>query len=171
MEYHFKLLNLDELMLDAVAINQGMAVKNNVELRLETEAGLEVYVDYDRYMQMMTNLLSNAIRYSQKSGTVLIKGAVVNDHVRIEVNNKGSIIPESFRVKIFGKFSQADSSNTREKGGTGLGLSITKSIVEKLGGQIDYESNEKDGTTFFVTLPLAARNHLLKEGSFHVETE
>ncbi len=159
MQYYFKLLDLEELMQDAVAINQGMAVKHNVELRLESEKGLEVYVDYDRSMQMMTNLLSNAIRYSHKGGVVTIKTTVNNDHVRITVNNFGSIIPKSFREKIFGKFSQADSSNTREKGGTGLGLNITKSMVEKHGGQISYDSDEQNGTNFYITLPLASRHH------------
>ena len=73
--------------------------------------------------------------------------------MRVEVRDKGPGIPEEFRSRIFQKFSQADSSDTRQKGGTGLGLSISRAIVERLGGSIGFESERGLGTTFFLELP------------------
>ncbi|MCB1214237.1 MAG: hypothetical protein KDK66_02050, partial [Deltaproteobacteria bacterium] len=70
----------------------------------------------------------------------------------------GKGISDSFRKKIFEKFSQADSSNTRKRGGTGLGLSICKAIVEKLNGEIGYLSIEDQETTFWFSLPLIKNN-------------
>ncbi|MBF0472034.1 MAG: response regulator, partial [Gammaproteobacteria bacterium] len=76
-----------------------------------------------------------------------------SDHYLVEVSDHGSGIPEEFKSKIFGKFSQADSSDTRKAGGTGLGLSIAKAIVEKHGGEIDFTSSPNHGTCFFFHLP------------------
>jgi signal transduction histidine kinase len=73
------------------------------------------------------------------------------DTIRVEIADRGSGIPESFRPRMFQKFAQADSSDTRAKGGTGLGLSIAKSLIESMGGSIDYDSSAA-GTTFHVTL-------------------
>jgi DNA-binding response OmpR family regulator len=74
--------------------------------------------------------------------------------VRVSVTDEGPGIPEAFRKLIFKKFSQADGSDTRQKGGTGLGLSITRAIVENLGGQITFETQEGKGTTFHVDVPV-----------------
>jgi signal transduction histidine kinase len=74
--------------------------------------------------------------------------------VRIAITDHGPGIPEEFRARIFQKFAQADSSNTRQKGGTGLGLSITKGMIERMGGSIDFRSETGQGTIFFVELPL-----------------
>jgi DNA-binding response OmpR family regulator len=75
--------------------------------------------------------------------------------VRVLVSDRGPGIPEEFRAKIFGKFSQADASDSRQKGGTGLGLSIVRAIMEKHGGQVGFDSELGVGTTFYVTFPLA----------------
>lgn len=69
--------------------------------------------------------------------------------------DKGPGIPMDFQKKIFGKFAQADSSSTRQKGGTGLGLSITKSIVEMLDGVVSFDTVEGEGSTFYITIPLS----------------
>ena len=76
---------------------------------------------------------------------------------RIEVRDRGPGIPRDFQPRIFQRFSQADSSNSRQKGGTGLGLSIAKAIVEHLGGTIGYRTSLGEGSTFFVQLPAAAQ--------------
>jgi signal transduction histidine kinase len=71
--------------------------------------------------------------------------------VRVSVTDRGPGIPAEFRDRIFQKFSQADTSNSRNKSGTGLGLSISKAIVERLGGSIGFDTGE--GTTFYFELP------------------
>ena len=80
-------------------------------------------------------------------------GATREKALRICVTDHGRGIAPEFRGRIFQKFAQADSSDARQKGGTGLGLSIAKSIIERLGGQIDFESQVNVGSTFYFDLP------------------
>ena len=104
-------------------------------------------------MQVFANLLSNAAKYSPDGEKVEISLARRTGAVRIEVTDKGSGVPEDFHDRLFEKFSQADSSDTRQKGGTGLGLSIAKAIMEKHGGTIGLDLEADQGTTFFFELP------------------
>src|SRR5207245_505563 len=93
--------------------------------------------------QIMANLLSNACKYSPYGSEVTVVATQLDQaRVRIEVIDKGEGIPEKFRHRIFQKFSQADSSDTRAKGGTGLGLSITQAIVKQMAGEIGYYSHK-----------------------------
>jgi PAS domain S-box-containing protein len=112
-----------------------------------------VDTDAERFYQVMGNLLTNAAKFSPKGGAIRIAAGMTEKMVRISVHDEGPGIPEAFRDRIFHKFAQADSSDTREKGGTGLGLCITKAIVERLGGAIGYETQIGAGTTFYFDLP------------------
>ncbi|MEN9865150.1 MAG: hypothetical protein RL748_740, partial [Pseudomonadota bacterium] len=142
-----------------------------IELALETNAAygaqlkvsyvlqqaipkLAVKVDHDRMLQVMANLLSNAAKFSPEQGVVEVSMQVSNGFVRVSVQDHGPGISDEFRHKIFQKFSQQDSSDTRLKGGTGLGLAITKALVEKMGGQMGFDSAPGQGTTFYFDLPL-----------------
>lgn len=127
--------------------------------------GSVVDVDADRMHQVVTNLLSNAIKFSPPAGIVQMRLAYLDHHVEIAVSDQGAGIPLAFRDRIFGKFEQADSSSTREKGGTGLGLSITKALVQHMSGAIGFETTDGAGTTFKVTLPLAADNAPVRSAS------
>jgi signal transduction histidine kinase len=109
--------------------------------------------DADRLTQVLTNLLSNAAKFSPAGGTVEVAITRQDAHLRVGVSDHGSGVPEDFRARIFGKFAQADGSATRKNGGAGLGLSIAKAIVERHGGRIDYISKLGHGATFFVDLP------------------
>jgi signal transduction histidine kinase len=111
-------------------------------------------------MQVLGNLLSNAVKYSPEKGVITLGIAVQGEALRIWVTDQGPGIPEAFRQQIFQKFSQADSSDTRRKGGTGLGLSIAKTIVERHGGSIDFETSDGNGTKFYIDLPLCEANML-----------
>ena len=114
---------------------------------------LRVNVDSDRLLQVMTNLLSNAIKFSPAEGTVRVLLGRHAGRVRVEVSDDGPGIPEEFRGRIFQKFSQADSSDTRQKGGTGLGLNIVRAMMERMEGSIAFASKVNVGTTFYFELP------------------
>jgi signal transduction histidine kinase len=129
--------------------------------------GAMVEIDVDRMHQVVTNLLSNAIKFSPPSGLVRVTLSSVGHHVDIAVIDQGPGIPDAFKDRIFGKFEQADSSNTRDKGGTGLGLSISKALVQNMSGDIAFESTEGVGTTFRITLPLVAESVMARATTAH----
>jgi PAS domain S-box-containing protein len=141
-------------------IEQAIETANNylpdrkVKIVLVDDAvGASVNVDNDRLHQVLVNLMSNAIKFSPEGGVIRIELSRIKDRIEIAVADEGPGIPAAFQSRVFGKFEQADSSSTREKGGTGLGLSITKALVERMAGVIGFDSVEGDGTTFKVTLP------------------
>jgi DNA-binding response OmpR family regulator len=142
------------LLEQAIAANQGYGEQYKVKFILEnTLVGVKVNADSDCLMQVLTNLLSNAAKFSPPDDTVVISVARHNQAIQVAITDRGSGIPEEFRSRVFQKFAQADSSATRQKGGTGLGLSITKAIVEKHNGQINFVTETNVGTTFYFYLP------------------
>jgi CheY-like chemotaxis protein/anti-sigma regulatory factor (Ser/Thr protein kinase) len=159
MTLNLQTVDLMPLLEQAVAANEGYGAAKNVSLALvfENEDGDEelpqVRADSDRLTQVITNLLSNAMKFSPADGVVEIHVSRSARQVRVEVRDRGPGIPEEFRKRIFQKFSQADSSDTRQKGGTGLGLNISRAIIERLGGSIGFDTRTGEGTTFFFELP------------------
>jgi PAS domain S-box-containing protein len=153
---HFDLqpLHLMALVEQALEANHAYAEQFGVSFALtQTVTGALVYADGDRLMQVLANLLSNAAKFSPRGETVQVAVSRRAGSIRLEVRDHGPGIPEAFRGRIFQKFAQADSSDTRQKGGTGLGLNITKAIVERLDGQIGFDTSTGVGTTFYVDLP------------------
>ena len=149
-------VNLQEMLLRSLEANEGYATKYHVQYAFENDVDPEMVavVDEDRILQVMANLLSNAAKYSPEHGTITVKvGTTEKNELLISVRDEGEGIPEEFQPSIFGKFAQADASTTRQKEGTGLGLSICKAIVDLHGGDIYFESEAGQGTTFFFTLP------------------
>lgn len=106
--------------------------------------------DRNRLIQVMNNLLSNALKFSEEGAAVQVSMEKIETRIRISVHDEGVGIPENARERVFGKFSQVDSSDIRKVGGTGLGLSITKLIVDEHNGSIDYNSERGVGSTFYV---------------------
>jgi len=147
-------LELAPLVQKALQQNEGFAQQHDVRLCLDAPATpLVVRADADRLLQVVTNLLSNAVKFSAKGAEVTVHLAGTADHVQVEVEDRGPGIPLEFQPRIFQKFSQADSSDTRSKSGTGLGLNISRSLVEKMGGRIGFRSKPGEGTTFHFELP------------------
>lgn len=148
-------LKLWPLLATAVEQNQPYATQHSVTLHLKpSPLDVEVRVDRQRFDQVMANLLSNAAKFSAPGADVEVSAALAVTRVRISVRDFGMGIPEAFRARIFGKFSQADATDTRQKGGTGLGLAITKELIERMAGAIGFESVEGQGTVFWVELPV-----------------
>ena len=101
----------------------------------------------------MTNLISNAAKFSPEGGEVELSASRADAHVVISVEDRGPGIPEEFRGRIFSRFAQADSALTRMKGGTGLGLAICKRLIEMMDGEISYADRAGGGTSFSFELP------------------
>ena len=154
MVFDLKPVELMSLIEQVVEANRAYAAEFGVMLMLEQHlSDIVINTDGDRLTQVLTNLLSNAAKFSPHDDTVIITVARQEHAIRVAITDHGPGIAEAFRDQIFQKFAQADSSDTRQKSGTGLGLSISKAIIERLGGTIGFETNLGTGTTFYFDLP------------------
>lgn len=154
MTFDFKQMNARAVVEQAIETSRAYADEFGVKMRLDSDSVPgEIRADTDRLAQVITNLLSNAIKFSPRGEDVVVAVAEREDTVRITVRDHGPGIPDEFKPRIFEKFAQADASDARQKGGTGLGLSIVKQIVDRLGGEVGFESALGYGTLFFVEMP------------------
>jgi PAS domain S-box-containing protein len=154
MVFNFQPVELTPLLEHVIDMNRAYGQQFDITFKLESSlAGAWVYADSDRLIQALTNLLSNAAKFSPIGAQVLVSLTRRSEMLRIAIQDRGPGIPEAFRARLFQRFAQADASDARQKGGTGLGLNITKAIVEKLGGQIDVMILPEAGSMFFIDLP------------------
>ncbi len=156
---------LNALLEKALASNRDYASQYLVSYVLTDHVDDSVVIEVDptRFAQIMSNLMSNAAKFSLEGGQVEISVALLENTVEICVTDHGIGIPPEFADKLFEKFTQADSSDARHRGGTGLGLSITKALVERMNGSIRYTSQVQKGTTFCITFPLSTQHRKLPE--------
>ena len=143
------------LLQDALTSNLGYAGKHEITLQLEQADAGTVLVDAMRFAQVMANLMSNAVKFSPAGGRVELRGKAVGRGYEFSIIDHGPGIPEAYRPRLFQPFTQADASDSRSRHGTGLGLAICKQLVEHMGGEIGYATQEEVGTTFWFQLPLA----------------
>jgi PAS domain S-box-containing protein len=158
MRFEMTPLSLADVARRSVESMRTYGEQPNVSVELSVGTYTEVRGDADRLIQVVTNLLSNALKFSPPEGTVTVAVEQIDRLVRLSVRDQGPGIPDEFRSRIFTKFAQADSSDSRQKGGTGLGLVIVKEIVERHGGRLWFESTSGQGTIFYVDLPAPALN-------------
>ena len=147
-------LDLSDVAQRAIDGVHGYADQLHVKLRLALAEPAPVRGDADRLVQIVTNLLSNAAKFSPEGGTVTVMVTREGEQAVLTVSDKGPGVPEGFRDRIFSRFAQADSSDARGKSGTGLGLYIAKEIAERHGGRLWFESPEGGGASFHLGLPL-----------------
>ena len=157
-------LNLKETnilaILDVAVTKVELTAKQkNQQLNVlyDKSSDIRVNVDRDRFEQVVLNVLSNAIKYTDDGGRIDVDAVEHNGSARITVKDTGIGIPADALSRIFERFYRVDKARSRAMGGTGLGLAITKQIVEEHGGTIEAESREGDGTKFIINLPLANR--------------
>ena len=154
MSFALRPLDLMELIDQTVKADEGFASRHNVRLQMvAAQPGAKVHADPDHLAQVMTNLISNACKFSPPGSTVDIAVTREGGRLKVAVADYGPGISDEFLARIFQRFSQADSSDACLKGGTGLGLSISKAIVERLGGEIGFTTGKGKATTFYFFLP------------------
>ena len=154
MVFRMEPVDLSDIVAKSVEANRTIGEHRSVVLTFnENPREATVNADGDRLTQVVANLISNAVKFSPAGGTVKISVTTHNGNLRVSIADDGPGVPDDFRERIFEKFSQADSTDTRGPGGTGLGLSICKAIIEGHGGSIGFTSNQGEGATFFFDLP------------------
>ena len=147
-------LSLDELLQTTVNSLRGLSEKAEVLIEISEHTAYEVFIDCDRVQQVLTNLLSNALKFSPKNGTVWIRVQVDYDNqLLVEVIDQGRGISPEDQAQIFQKFRQATNSENLLVKGTGLGLSIAKALIEEHSGKLGLYSAPGRGSNFFFTLP------------------
>jgi PAS domain S-box-containing protein len=151
---HFRTCNVAELVRQAMETMSPMADAAGVKLQ-STIAPLQLDADSDRILQVLTNLLSNGIKFSTSGSSIRISADVTEDTgmMTLRVTDSGRGIPADKLESVFDRFQQVDVADARQKGGTGLGLAICRSIVQQHGGTIWAERNSGVGTTFAMQLP------------------
>lgn len=149
-----------ELVSESLYALTGMAQEASVKLVHESQADACIYADWDKVTQVITNLVSNAIKFSPVDSQISIRTRVDEKCVRFDVIDQGPGISAENIAKLFQKFQQVDSSDTRQKGGTGLGLAIAKALVEQHDGSIGVESTPGNGSKFWFELPVFAEQQV-----------
>lgn len=148
-----KLESIMERLAPVIPEIEGRGIK----LEIDLEAGLpKVAADPDRLLQVVLNLLSNALAHSPEGGRIMIKGTKKENLVLMSLTDQGGGIATEQLPFIFERFYRADSSRSRREGGMGLGLAIARSLVEANGGQIWADSSVGKGTIFYFTIPIAS---------------
>ncbi|RYY76999.1 MAG: PAS domain S-box protein [Gammaproteobacteria bacterium] len=150
MDFDLNIKAVYLLVQQALLENKMYADKYAVKYVLrDISASAAINIDAFRFQQIMSNFLSNAAKFSPPQSLVDITISANEGWVRISVRDYGSGIPEEFKSRMFQKFSQADSSDSRQKSGTGLGLAISKELAERMGGKIGFESESGKGSCFY----------------------
>ena len=161
IELNIQTMDVMDLIEQAVDLNMEFVESFDCSLAIsERTQSISVSVDQHRMLQVLTNLISNAAKFSFTDEQVKISTSCTGETVKISVINRGPGIPIHFREKIFEKFAQADSSDSRSKQGTGLGLNISKALVDLHGGKLSFESEIDEVTIFHVEL-----NRVLEKSS------
>lgn len=153
MRYDFKPVQLSSFIPHVLLVNQPFAERFQINLLHDPVDG-DVFVTADpkRLEQVLSNILSNAIKFSDAGSEILVCVDACPDRVRVKVKDEGMGLSDLDRERVFDQFSQIDSTDRRKVGGTGLGMHISQRIIEAHGGKIDYYANTESGTTFFVDL-------------------
>ena len=151
-----ELVNFNELVdyiLDRFDMMVNNQEKNYRIVREFTERDLWVEIDTDKIMQVIDNIMNNAIKYSPDGGKIEVHLMETHNNVVLSISDEGLGIPKKDLEKVFERFYRVDKARARQQGGTGLGLAISKEVMKAHQGQIWVESVEGKGSTFYISLP------------------
>lgn len=153
-KYDFEARELEPLLRETLSVFNQELGRHSLRLNVSPSLPL-VHVDAARLQQVMTNLLSNALKFSPQGGQITVGARLEGEVVKVWVTDQGVGIPPEAIPNLFHQFFRVDNQDTRSIGGTGLGLALVKEIVKTHGGRIWVESTVGIGSTFFFTLPIA----------------
>ena len=145
-------VNVKNLIMNVVYNNQGKALEKNIHIECDLES-IDSYLDKDKISQVIVNLLSNAIRYTNNGGKIFISSYKENNNLKIQFKDNGIGIPKENIKYIFERFYGVDESRSKNTGGIGVGLTIVKSIIDLHQGTIEVRSELNKGSEFIVILP------------------
>lgn len=145
-------VNVKNLIMNVVYNNQGKALEKNINIECDLES-IDSYLDKDKISQVIVNLLSNAIRYTNNGGKIFISSYKENNNLKIQFKDNGIGIPKENIKYIFERFYRVDESRSKNTGGIGVGLTIVKSIIDLHQGTIEVRSEVNKGSEFIVILP------------------
>jgi PAS domain S-box-containing protein len=157
-EMELKLQPCDAAYVVRTSIQTVAGTARGAQVRISTDLDgtlPPLFADFDRIVQVLVNLLSNAIKFAPAHSIVTVSTRAAGDQVAISVQDRGAGIAAQDLDKLFQRFKQLDSSDTRRRGGTGLGLAIVKALVHQHNGRVSVESQPGNGATFTVTIPIA----------------
>lgn len=158
-ELHYSTFYLAEAFDEVRNMLFPLASGKGIKIELEIEKNLpRVSADRERFMQVLSNLMTNAVKFSDEYGRVKVKAAQSNGFIMITVSDEGIGIAAADHDKLFKPFSQIDSSSSKKYPGTGLGLALVKEIVQLHGGSVWFESEVGKGSIFGFSIPLAGRS-------------
>jgi len=168
LEFHLDSYNFDELVKEVVDALQFTTDKHTLVTELSSFKTL--FGDRERILQVISNILANAIKYSPAGGEILIKSSADNQAVHLSIQDSGVGIPEDKKGKVFERFYRVEGSKESTFPGLGLGLYISSEIIQRHGGTIGVESIWGKGSTFYVSLPLH-NSQLVNQKNNLVEVE
>jgi signal transduction histidine kinase len=156
MKFNMEPVNLQEVLDHSIENIHRLSESKGVALGVDISGSLPaVLADRDKLIQVFVNLLNNAVKFTQRGGSVTVLAQESGDNIEVTVSDTGIGIDPFHVEHIFDKFYQIDSTSTRTAGGCGLGLAITKGLVEGMNGSIRVESEPGIGSRFIVTLKKA----------------
>jgi len=160
MEFDIEVVDLKQIVDEAISFLSGMVEEKQVTVTADVPASAQfAHADKRMISHVIANLLSNAIKYNRIGGEIVIGAENNGDFVQISVRDTGLGIPEADQARVFEKFYRVNAKDRRKIEGTGLGLAIVKGVVEKHGGQLTFETEDGEGTTFIIRLPVDPDAH------------
>jgi signal transduction histidine kinase len=154
MEMHCEPTSIDTAITRAVDAIRDLAQTRQIGFQTNI-ADAECFADKDRLIQVLVNLIGNAVKFSPDGGQVTISAFKIEDNVEVRITDRGRGIAKEHQDSLFQRFHQLERSDAIGKGGSGLGLAVCKAIIEQLQGSIGVNSEPGQGSTFWFRVPLA----------------
>lgn len=162
MRFELKKVQLADCITSSIENIKTSADKKNIFIAAKIKKLPELALDRERIIQVLTNLINNAVKFTPSKGKITVEAEKQKNNVLVKVKDTGIGIAGKDMKKLFEPFFQVESSDRRKYGGTGLGLTICKNIIEQHGGKIWVKSRLGKGSTFYFTVPLKPVKEMLK---------